>query len=98
MGNYSDLAVGDYEYAERDFTYTLTIAVGASTTTATFHVGEIIKATRKATTGTTANQWTGLGCITSSTNIPSCKINVTKVSNLVGSTNVIIDPHANDGD
>jgi len=98
---YDHLAVDDYVYEEKDFTYTLTISKGSTVLKKLdFHVGQTITAKRIDRTGTVAQDWEALGCHVSSSNIPSCKIDQNKVISIVGSNNgtINIHPDANNDD
>ena len=84
IDNFDTAQIGDYAYLEYDFTYNLTIIIGSATTTRTIDVGQTILAKRVNKTGNVATDWQGLENIVSTTNIPNCQINFTKVHAIVG--------------
>ncbi|MDB4793751.1 hypothetical protein OAG63_01830 [Methylacidiphilales bacterium] len=81
----------DYAYEKTDFTYSLTNSIGSVSAVARQHIGQIIIAQRKGTSGVITNDWTGITNFMSTTNIPNCTtVTTSEIRAIVGGANTII--------
>ena len=89
-------AIGDYIHEKKDFIYRAFVRLNGTWTLASaIHVGQVITARRKASTGTVASDWTG---VENSNEIRHLNPTITEaqVRAIVGGTDPItIDPGAN---